>query len=132
MPSIFDNFARDTPVLLKLSLGVMDKSKVEHLQATALSIGWVLAAATLELWETKIRKSKRTEIGIDKYTKKLAAAALLRWAKDKRKRAEASKHAHDEMNMTKNTHTHTRNQAKRLSRPLGLPLDLIEYLQTSH
>ena len=54
----------------------MDKSKIESLQATALSIGRVLADATLELWETKIRKGTRTEIGIEKYTRKLAAAAL--------------------------------------------------------
>ena len=92
---------------LKLSLGVMDKSKVEHLQATALSIGRILADATLELWETKIRKGKRTEIGIDKYTKKLAAAALLRRAKDKRKRAEASKHAHGTV-MKKNTYAYAK------------------------
>ena len=91
-----------------MELGVMDKFKVESLQATALSIGRVLAEATLELWETKIRKGKRTEIGIEKYTKKLAAVALLRRAKDKRKRTEASKQAHGEMNMKKNTHTHAK------------------------
>ena len=64
----------------------MDKSKVESLQATALSFGRVLAEATLELWDKKIRKGKRTEIGIEKYTKKLAAATLLRRAREKRKR----------------------------------------------
>ena len=93
---------------LKLALGVMDKFKVENLQATALSIGRVLADATLELWETKIRKGKRTEIGIEKYTKKLAAAALLRRDKAKRKRMEASKHTHGEIVMKKNTHAHAK------------------------
>ena len=93
---------------LKLSLGVMDKSKVEHLQATALSIGRVLAAATLELWETKIRKGKRTEIGIDKYTKTLAAAALIRRAKEKKKRDDTNKAAHAEQASKKYTHTHAK------------------------
>ena len=92
---------------LKLALGVMDKSKVEHLQATALSIGRVLADATLELWETKIRKGKRTETGIDKFTKKLAAAALLRRTKEKRKRDDTNKAAHVEQATKKHTHTHT-------------------------
>ena len=109
----------------------MDKSKVESLQATALSIGRVLADATLELWETKIRKGKRTEIGIEKYTKKLAAAALHRRAKDKRKRTEASKHAHGETVMKTNTHTHAK-PSERLSRPLGLQPGLVKYPQTSH
>jgi hypothetical protein len=69
----------------------MDADKVNSLQATALSIGRVLADATLELWETKIRKGKRTEKGIDKYRRKLAAAALLRRAKDKKRRSEKNK-----------------------------------------
>ena len=85
----------------------MDKSKIEHLQATALSIGRVLADATLELWETKIRKGKRTEIGINKYTKKLAAAALIRRAKEKRKRDDTKKTAHAAQATKKHTHTHT-------------------------
>ena len=102
---------------LKLSLGVMDKSKVEHLQVIALNIGRVLADATLELWETKIRKGKRTEIGIDKYTKKLAAAALNRRVKEKRKRDDTNKAAHVEQAMKK--HTHMRNQAKQSSWPLS-------------
>ena len=92
----------------KLSLGVMDKSKIEHLQATALSIGRVLADATLELWETKIRKGKRTEIGINKYTRKLAAAALLRRTKEKRKRDDTNKAAHAEHAPKKHTHTHAK------------------------
>ena len=41
-----------------------------------MSIGRVLADATLELWETKTMKGKRTEKGIEKYRRKLAAAAL--------------------------------------------------------
>ena len=115
---------------LKLALGVMDKSKIESLQATALSIGRVLADATLELWETKIRKGTRTEIGIEKYTRKLAAAALLRRAKDRRKRNETSKAAHVEQAMKKHTHSHahpneTIKQAFRLATWLNkLPANL--------
>ena len=87
----------------ELKFGVMEKTRVEKLQAVALSIGRVLADATLELWETKIRKGKRTEIGIDTYTKKLAAAALLRRAKDKKRRASASKDMHRKPGQKKST-----------------------------
>ena len=74
-----------------LGLGRMDIAKVENLQATAMSIRRVLADATLELWETKIKKGKRTEKGIEKYRRKLAAAALLRRAKDKKRRDDRTK-----------------------------------------
>ena len=78
----------------RLGLGRMDIAKVESLQATAMSIGRVLADATLELWETKIKKGKRTEKGIDKYRRKLAAAALLRRAKDKKRRDDRTRAEH--------------------------------------
>ena len=73
----------------------MSLDKVEGLPAIALSIGRILADATLELWETKIREGKRTEEGMKKYTRKLAAAALLSRAKSKKKNDEAKKTAHE-------------------------------------
>jgi hypothetical protein len=80
-----------------LGLGCMPIAKVEHLQGIAMSIGKVLAEATLELWETKTRKGKRTEIGIEKFRRKLAAAALLKRAREKKRRCDRIKADHQKM-----------------------------------
>ena len=81
----------------RLGLGRMSLDKVEGLRAIALSIGRILADATLELWETKIREGKRTEEGMKKYTRKLAAAALLSRAKSKKKNDEAKRAGHEKV-----------------------------------
>ena len=58
---------------MHLQPGVMTKEEVEELQATAMSLGRIMADTVLEQWSLKAHGTKDMEKKMEEFTKKVSA-----------------------------------------------------------
>ena len=74
-----------------LQFGVMSKKEVDELQAVAMSLGRILASATLMQWELKVHGTKTVDKKVEDFATKVSAMKLLERANYKRRRNEKKK-----------------------------------------
>ena len=74
-----------------LQFGVMRKKEVDELQAVAMSLGRIMASATLLQWELKVHGTKTLDKKVEEFATKVSAMKLLERANYKRRRNEKKK-----------------------------------------
>ena len=74
-----------------LQFGVMSKKEVDELQAVAMSLGRIMASATLLQWELKVHGTKTVDKKVEEFATKVSAMKLLERTNYKRRRNEKKK-----------------------------------------
>ena len=67
-----------------LQFGVMSKKEVDELQAVAMSLGRIMASATLLQWELKVHGTKMVDKKVEDFATKVSAMKLLERANYKK------------------------------------------------